>query len=212
VEVAADLHTLLTRAHEAGPWVLVGHSTGGPYAMIFAAEHPSDVAGMVLLDSASPEQFALPDYPRFYSNWRRVSALIPTLARLGVARMAAGIVGSAGLPSQARSEERAFASTAREWRGQRDEFSELRTVFRQAQALRDLAGKPLVVVTAVRGAQTGWPAAQDKLATLSTNSVHRTVSGASHASLLEDRADSENSSEAILDVVRAIRNGAQLTP
>jgi pimeloyl-ACP methyl ester carboxylesterase len=82
LQLAAELHTLLARAHEPGPYVLVGHSTGGAYALTFAVRYPSDVAGMVLLDSASPDQFALPDYSSFDSNWRRVSALIPTLAKL----------------------------------------------------------------------------------------------------------------------------------
>jgi pimeloyl-ACP methyl ester carboxylesterase len=209
LQVAAELHTLLARAREPGPYVLVGHSTGGAYALTFAARYPSDVAGMALLDSASPDQFALPDYSSFYSNWRRVSALIPTLARTDLARLASGI-GFGGLPAQARSEERAFASTAREWRGQRDEFSKLPTAFQQAQALTDLAGKPLIVITAGKDQQTGWPAAQDKLASLSTNVVHRTLPDVSHASLLEDQADSSSASQAIRDVVQAIRTDTPL--
>ena len=53
---AADLHPLLAAAGEDGPYVLVGHSTGGTYAMTYAARYPEQVAGMVLLDSSSPEQ------------------------------------------------------------------------------------------------------------------------------------------------------------
>ena len=56
VEAAQDLHTLLAAAGETGPYVLVGHSTGGTYAMTYAARYPEQVAGMVLLDSSSPEQ------------------------------------------------------------------------------------------------------------------------------------------------------------
>jgi hypothetical protein len=159
---------------------------------------------MVLLDSASPEQFALPDYPRFYSTWRRVSALFPSFARMGVARVVAGI-GFGDLPTQARSEERAFASTAREWRGQRDEFSELPTAFKQAQELTNLAGKPLIVVTAGKDQQSGWTAAQDKLALLTSGSVHRTLPDVSHGSLLENQADAANASKAIREVVHAVR-------
>jgi len=44
-------------AGEHGPCVLVGHSTGGSYAMTYAAQHPEQVAGLVLLDSSSPERF-----------------------------------------------------------------------------------------------------------------------------------------------------------
>ena len=73
--VAADLHALLGRAHETGPYVLVGHSAGGSYAMIYAAQYPAEVAGMVLLDSTSPDQFSvLPDYKSEYSISRRMLA------------------------------------------------------------------------------------------------------------------------------------------
>jgi pimeloyl-ACP methyl ester carboxylesterase len=212
IAVATDLHTLLARANEPGPYVLAGHSTGGAYALTFAARYPSDVAGMVLLDSASPEQFALPDYPSFYSNARRIYALLPSLARTGLARVTLGTTSVAGLPGPERAASRAFASTARDLRNQRDEFSELPKVFQQAKALTDLAGKPLIVVTAGSGAQTGWQAAQDKLATLSTDSTHRTSPDISHTSLLEDRADAVNASNAIRDVVHAIRTGRRVTP
>jgi pimeloyl-ACP methyl ester carboxylesterase len=42
------------RAGEDVPYVLVGHSTGGTYAMTCAARYPEQVAGMVLLDSSNP--------------------------------------------------------------------------------------------------------------------------------------------------------------
>jgi hypothetical protein len=75
VQLAADLHTLLERAAIPGPYVLAGHSVGGTYALTFAARYPQQVAGMVLLDSSTPQQFtALPDYPAAYSSGRRLSA------------------------------------------------------------------------------------------------------------------------------------------
>ena len=75
------------RAGETGPYVLVGHSTGGTYAMTYAARYPEQVAGMVLLDSSSPYQLTkIPAYPGQYAVMRRGLALLPTLARLGLAR------------------------------------------------------------------------------------------------------------------------------
>ena len=53
--IAADLHTLLQRAHVPGPYVLAGHSFGGLYVQIFAAQFPDEVAGLVLLDSTAPQ-------------------------------------------------------------------------------------------------------------------------------------------------------------
>ena len=54
VEVATDLHTLLERAGERGPFVLAGHSAGGIYVLNFAHLYPEQVAGVVLLDSMHP--------------------------------------------------------------------------------------------------------------------------------------------------------------
>jgi pimeloyl-ACP methyl ester carboxylesterase len=209
-QVADDLHTLLRTAQVPGPYVLAGHSTGGVYNLIFAARHPTDVAGMVLLDSSTPEQFtALPEYPGAYATYRRLSALFPPLARLGVAHLALGNSFS-GLPPEARDQQQAFASTARELNGQRDEWSQLPAAFEQAKALRHLGATPLFVVTAGRGQQPGWAAAQDRLATLSSNAVHHTVADATHAALLEDPTFAAYSNAAILDTLTAARTGATL--
>jgi pimeloyl-ACP methyl ester carboxylesterase len=47
-----DLRSALARLGESGPYVLVGHSFGGPVVRNFAATYPHDVAGMVLVDAA----------------------------------------------------------------------------------------------------------------------------------------------------------------
>ncbi|MDP9371781.1 MAG: alpha/beta hydrolase [Chloroflexota bacterium] len=49
-QMADDLRALLTAAGVAGPYVLVGHSSGGAAARLFADRYPDDVAGVVLLD------------------------------------------------------------------------------------------------------------------------------------------------------------------
>lgn len=48
-----DLETLLTRAGERGPYVLVPHSYGGFIALLYARLHPEEVAGLVMVDAAS---------------------------------------------------------------------------------------------------------------------------------------------------------------
>ena len=63
IALATDLHTLLERAGVPGPYLLVGHSSGGPYVRVFAARYPAEVAGMVLLDPQPADAFtALPGY------------------------------------------------------------------------------------------------------------------------------------------------------
>jgi thioesterase domain-containing protein len=82
-------------------------------------------------------------------------------------------------------------------------------VVHQAASLVDFADKPLIVITAGRGNDDAWRAAQDKLATLSTNSRHRIVADATHASLV-DQTDAPAVSQAIRDVVAAVRTDQPL--
>ena len=52
-DAVADLRLLLKAARVPGPYVLVGHSTGGLIARLFASTYPRQVAGMVLVDALS---------------------------------------------------------------------------------------------------------------------------------------------------------------
>lgn len=49
----ADLHAALHAAGEPGPYLVVGHSFGGPEAVTFASKFRSELTGIVLID-ASP--------------------------------------------------------------------------------------------------------------------------------------------------------------
>jgi pimeloyl-ACP methyl ester carboxylesterase len=209
-QLAADVQGLMVAAHVRGPYVLSGHSVGGTYALAYAMDYPRNVAGVALIDSATPYQFDLPDYPSFYSLWRRGQALLPTLARAGIPRVFGLAMGAGSLPSDASRQAREFSASPRELRADRLEFAALRTVFRQDKALTSLGGKPLFVLTADLGQQSGWLAAQRKLASLSTNSVHQTTRGATHTALLEDKKFAAVSARAITAVVRSARTSAKL--
>lgn len=205
-QMASDLHALLRAAHVPGPYVLAGHSVGGTYALVYAEDYPTQVAGVGLIDSATPYQFDLPDYPGFYTMWKRASALLPAAARTAMGKLELRN-GFGSLPPRARDAARAFNSSPRQLSADRIEFLQLPTVFNQAKALRSLNGKPLAVVSAGVGEMTGWAVAQDKLARLSTNSIHRTVAGATHAALLEDETFARVTSRAITQVVELAREG-----
>jgi len=56
-QMAAELQAVLTAANVPKPYVLVGHSVGGITAVRFATDHPTDVAGLLLIDPAHPDQF-----------------------------------------------------------------------------------------------------------------------------------------------------------
>jgi pimeloyl-ACP methyl ester carboxylesterase len=182
------------------------------YVQVFAAKYPDEVAGLVLLDSQPPDAIAnLPGYAGEYAGIRRFTALFPSVARLGVGRLAYPAAAS-GLPPEAWAEARALLSTARHNRGYRDAAVGLKAALTQAQALTSLGDKPLIVVTAAEDAHDGWLPLQEQMASLSTNSVQRVVPDVTHDSLIDDEGDSANAIGAILDVVAAVRSGgAQLT-
>lgn len=206
--IAADLHTLLERAHVAGPYVLVGHSSGAQYVRVFAGQYPNLVAGVVLLDGQPAEAFTqLPNYRSFYRWYRRVSTLFPALARVGVARLIYHGAAFGDLPEAAQDIERVNFSSTRQAQSQRDEFTELPMSLAQARAVHTLGARPLFVVTAAREAQRGWLAAQDDLAALSTNSAHLVLPDVTHMTLIEKKKGAEASSRAIGDVVDSVRRG-----
>jgi pimeloyl-ACP methyl ester carboxylesterase len=58
LNVAHELQSLLRHAGAAAPYILVGHSLGGPYIRMFADLYPSEVGGLVLVDPTQEELIA----------------------------------------------------------------------------------------------------------------------------------------------------------
>jgi pimeloyl-ACP methyl ester carboxylesterase len=208
VQIATDLHTLLHRAGVPGPYVLAGHSLGGLYVLTFAARYPDEAAGLVLVDSTAPASGASGDRSS-YDVTGRVSALASSSARLGLGRLFATLAAG-GLPPRPRGEVSAKMETAGSLRSTIDEYVQASAAVRQAAALTDFAGKPLVVLTAGSGHDAAWTAAQNHLATLSTNSVHRVVAGATHATLIAEQRDAAATTRGVLDVVTSVRSATPL--
>jgi pimeloyl-ACP methyl ester carboxylesterase len=209
-QIATDLHTLLHRANVPGPYVLTGHSFGGLYVLTFAARYPDEVAGMVLIDSTAPNWNAQPAVAATSAGYSydllgRVSALISGTARLGLSRLV-DLFFPNSLPPRSHEEARATSATANSARSMIDEYLYAGASAEQAASLRNFADKPMIVLTAGSGSNAAWTVAQNRLATLSTNSAHRTIAGATHQGLVEDRNNAAATSQAILDVVTSVRN------
>ncbi len=154
--ISTDLRTLLHRAGVAGPYVMAGHSFGGLYALTFAATHPDEVAGLVLIDSTSPhygaENGAAP-VPGSYDVASRVAALTSSVARLGVGRLYSAIAVS-DLPPRQLRELQASTATAATLRSTIEEYARANTSMDEAASLRDFGDKPLMVLSA--GPSSRW--------------------------------------------------------
>jgi pimeloyl-ACP methyl ester carboxylesterase len=218
-QISGELHTLLTEAGIEGPYVLVGHSFGGLYMQTYAARYPDEVAGVALVDSSTePDQFSQrPETRDSYEPQKQTFAVVPRLARFGVSLPARlGIVrlmskldpAPPELPPQQRAQIDALAPSTRGVSTFALEF------LAPTQTLRlgspgSLGNKPLAVVTAGES-EPSWLKLQDDLATLSSDSTHRVVEGATHTSLLYERRDAQATSAAIVEVVAAVRNDRPL--
>jgi pimeloyl-ACP methyl ester carboxylesterase len=92
--VASNLHEALQRAGVLPPYVMAGGSVGGEYVHIYTARYPTDVAGLVLIDSAVPDMhepdFYLGPANRMSGRTRHLFCVaLPVIARFGVLRFIA---------------------------------------------------------------------------------------------------------------------------
>jgi pimeloyl-ACP methyl ester carboxylesterase len=210
---ARELRTALGSMGLPGPYVLAGHSYGGLVAQAFAALFPDDVAGLVLVDASHPDQwvrFGIPSKTIWFGN--KASSV---LARFGLFRLVNGEYRllADGLPSRAHAELMALAprpqalttvgDAALVW----DSIS--RPLVNQA---RDLGDRPLIVLSVTEQPRMGdkLTALQAELPGLSTNNRHITVQGAYHEGLVSRQEFARTVTDAILEVVEAVRTGRPL--
>lgn len=191
-DIARDLHVVLRELGISGPLVLAGFSVGGMYVRKYAALHPGQVAGLVLIESSHEGQTPLLNevftwkvklegllfYPRVVFSNRK--------GRLGADRL----------------------SMLREW------FT-LRALTAADRPLAPgaLGDKPLMVVTRADGGPYGgrqwqlWHGFHAEQARLSANSRHIISARADHAL---NESDPELVTAAIREVVRSARTGDAL--
>lgn len=89
--IADELHAVLHRSAIRGPFVLVGHSFGALVMRLFAARHREDVAALILIEPAVPEDWIDPA-PALRAHMDRGIRLCgygTLAARFGIARAVA---------------------------------------------------------------------------------------------------------------------------
>jgi len=99
--VADELHQLLMAADVPPPYVLVGHSYGGFVMRIFATRYASDVAGLILVDPAHPEDWVNPAPKELIKIERGVKLCQQgaSAARFGLARLVSALTELGAIPA-----------------------------------------------------------------------------------------------------------------
>ena len=85
VQRGERLHELLNNAGVKPPYILVGHSYGGLLVRLFANQHPAEVSGVVLVDSADAS-FYRDTQNQSLAAWKRQLRFNIWAARFGLLR------------------------------------------------------------------------------------------------------------------------------
>jgi len=193
--MAEELHMLLQDAGISQPFILVGHSLGGFNIRLFASIYPSEVAGMVLVDSSHPEQQkrfpqALNDLDK---TWVREQEFLAFSMPFGIPRL----LGFCDADGAVRAADCNFHS-AREGVRELKAISDSAAQTASAGALGEL---PLAVLSSdperpepdlpedlVKPTHDAWQQMQNELAQLSTRSTHVIAKNSGHY-IQFDRSD-----------------------
>ena len=196
--MAADLHALLAAAGEPRPYVIVAHSMGGLVARTYIRTFRNDVAGLILLDATSDEDFEELAAGR--------AVIMPQLdAAIGSSRPGIPVVG---MPA-GTSPEVVMAFTPEILRGVKTEFEALDRLpaeMKRPGGFGDLGDLPLIVV---RRGKTEQPPSeadlrhqrvQENLAKLSKKSTLIVAQNSGHTIPLDEPG-------AVTDAVRRMLDG-----
>jgi pimeloyl-ACP methyl ester carboxylesterase len=185
-QLAGELHTLLTNAGVAGPYLLVGHSLGGKNVRLFAQQHPDEVVGMVLVDARGEyvDANTSPDDERAFQLMNAVQAGLYRVARsLGLVRLiGAELWGTPEMPGETRTAGMLLTTSARAVDAQSAEGLERASDDALLQAGPWLGERPLLVLASEQNmtATPYWAEAQRRLATLSVNGLLIVPAGSGH--------------------------------
>ncbi|MBI5031928.1 MAG: alpha/beta hydrolase [Chloroflexi bacterium] len=183
-EYANELHTLLAKANERGSFVLVGHSMGGYTVIVYAHDYPTEVAGLVLIDSqALPKSDVANSKPAPKPGGTSLPSL---MARIGLVRLLADPLGSIqNLPAGDKQAYTASAVTPRGVQTFTDEGMGMSEGGTQARAVTTLGALPLIVLSRGKDQDADWAASQAGYLKLSTDSQQLFADHSGHRIMIE---------------------------
>ena len=212
--IADELHALLTRADIPPPYIMVGHSVGGPLVRVFDHRFPDEVVGFVFVDISHPEQSdRLPMPPNSRSD-DPPTFLIRLVAASGLFRIEVPGEPHPGLPRDVAAIVDAYGPSSMP--ALFGEIAAIEAIDRQAGATGSIGARPLIVLTAAKEPprlppgvswtemSRAWLELQTELVALSTSSDHRVIETAGHYIQLDEPGAVI---QAIEDALAAVRQG-----
>jgi pimeloyl-ACP methyl ester carboxylesterase len=215
-DVAAELHTLLTKADIPGPYVMVGHSLGGMYTRLYAIKYPEDVAGSPLDSSHESANGNRPPKSAVeLAETPSASPLYVTLVRLGILRLfgqslLTGLQPAAVyMPDDVKPTYMGLTGRLNVLQAWANEEAGMTQDDPILEANTSLGDKPLALLVSTQGIKNNdrWQKAQEMLATYSSNSRMQIVSDSEH--MLQWQYP-EAVTATVVDVIESVRTGQPL--
>jgi pimeloyl-ACP methyl ester carboxylesterase len=190
---ATRLHSLLRKGSETPPYVMVGHSLGGPLIMVFADQYPEDVVGVVLVDAAHPALWerSPPEIRELNIVQGLDRALYAGKAAIGIMRLSQPDADDE-ISYEKLAELKNLPQTTPGWFAEMDAVDQ---IFAEAGKTKVFGDLPLIVLTAGRQPRVLPPTItpeiwsqfektiselQVELAALSTRGEQRIIADAGH--------------------------------
>jgi len=143
-QIAKELHTLMQKAGEKPPYVLVGHSAGGLDVRVYNGKFPNEVVGMVLVDATHEDQAnVMPPSMKKVSDEQVKKFDQQTKYQILLVRF-----GYARLTSSHRDEETVLDLQPKFIEAMKSELDSFEEDGNEVRAAGTLGDKPLIVLTA----------------------------------------------------------------
>jgi len=209
---ARQLHSLLKKNGEKPPYILVGHSMGGPYNRIFRDLYPNEVKGMVFLDSSHPEQWKrLAENGLFEKNQISLIKTLAVLSDMGIMGVYNSISNPKSmdedLPKECQNRKHNLTSySGKVYRRYLKENRINNDILLRASQSSSLDSLPVLVFTAKEqyGDSQIWYEMQKELKELSTKGKQFYID-ANHGSIITKKENAEIINKEILIMAKKVK-------
>ncbi len=198
--LTAEIHTALTQSQQTTPYILVAHSLGSLEALRYAQRYPEEVAGILLIDGASPS------FCKTYNNIMIAESFLLNLSRqLGLLRLGNkwGYFDYALLPNPELDEEALSLSKGlgleKIWnRNILEEQLHVKSNAKLILEAGDLGALPIYFLTSTSNIYGNWNQTQQEFFSLSSQAKQFPMKGSSEQIEKKDLPDILNACNELL--------------
>ncbi|MEL6134774.1 MAG: alpha/beta hydrolase [Bacteroidota bacterium] len=179
--IARELHRLLEAAGESPPYIMMGHSLGGPYIRVFTELYPDEVRGMFFLDATHPDHVVrynvMKESDVKFKVFLWSIELQAILSDLGIMSLVDKVWGTPyrgeGLPEEINDRFKEHLRNGKTFRAFKEEIRYYHTTLKRSGELEDFGDLPIRAVSAVSEDPTTRQLAAEKAQNTPKRGTHK---------------------------------------